>query len=200
MTVWKKPTSKDLGPSRPALFLDRDGVVIADENYLADPAQVRILPGVPQAMAEARKAGFLLIGVSNQSGIGRGYFRDEDFQSVMQCLDRDLQEHGAEFDSFHYCPHHPEEECTCRKPRPGMLEEAAGFFDLDLPSSWMVGDKASDILFGLQAGMHAVLVRTGYGKEQEAKIADQYGEDPRVLIADDLVTAVRAILATRQTP
>lgn len=195
MSTWKSPAMPAVASALPALFLDRDGVIIADENYLADPRQVRILPGVPSALATARSAGFLLIGVSNQSGIGRGYFSAQDFHAVMTHLDTELESHGAAFDSFHFCPHGPDEGCSCRKPAPGLLEEASQLQAIDLSRSWMIGDKASDIVFGREAGMGAVLVRTGYGRKQEKKVLALYPGDPLVQVADDLPAAVAWILA-----
>ncbi len=195
MSIWKKPATPPGFHVRPALFLDRDGVVIADADYLSDPVGVRILPVVPEALARARAAGFLLIGVSNQSGIGRGYFTEDDFHLVMTRLDADLAARGAAFDSFHYCPHAPDEKCRCRKPLPGMLEEARKLFPLDLARSWMVGDKTSDIAFGRQGGLGAILVRTGYGLSEELRVNEQFPDDPRVGVADDLPAAVAWILA-----
>jgi D-glycero-D-manno-heptose 1,7-bisphosphate phosphatase len=194
MSIWKRPANPPGSDLLPALFLDRDGVVIADADYLADPEGVRILPGVPEALARARAAGYLLIGVSNQSGIGRGYFTGNDFHQVMTRLDADLAAQGVAFDSFHYCPHAPGEDCTCRKPLPGMLDEARKMFSLDLARSWMVGDKVSDIAFGRQGGLGAILVRTGYGTTEESRVNQLYPDDPRVQVADDLPAAVEWIL------
>nr|MEE4268488.1 HAD family hydrolase [Candidatus Krumholzibacteria bacterium] len=194
MSIWKKPATSPGSRVQPALFLDRDGVVIDDADYLADPEGVRILPGVPEALARARAAGFLLIGVSNQSGIGRGYFTEDDFHQVMTRLDAALAARGVAFDSFHYCPHAPDQDCLCRKPLRGMLNEARKLFSLDLARSWMVGDKASDIAFGRQGGLGAVLVRTGHGLAEEIRVIDQFDDDPRVGVADDLPAAVAWIL------
>ena len=169
-------------------------MVIADENYLADPERIRILPGVTEALVRARQAGFLLIGVSNQSGIGRGYFGQDDFARVMERLQQQLAAAGAGFDSFHYCPHGPDDGCSCRKPLPGMLDEARSLFSLDESRSWMVGDKASDVAFGRDAGLGAVLVRTGYGTGQEQKVARDYPGDALVLVADHLPAAVDLVL------
>jgi len=194
MSTWKAPSVPSEAVPRPALFLDRDGVVIDDENYLADPEKVRLLPGVTGAMAAARDAGFLLIGVSNQSGIGRGYFSLREFNQVMQRLEYLLAEESVGFDSFFFCPHAPGAACNCRKPQPGLLEEAQKFHSLDLKESWIVGDKSSDVTFGRAAGLGSVLVRTGYGRSEELLVREKWVGDPRVLVADDLPAAVRAIL------
>jgi D-glycero-D-manno-heptose 1,7-bisphosphate phosphatase len=192
MSIWKRP--EGAMKTGPALFLDRDGVVIADENYLADPGRVRLLPGVAETLVQARDAGYLLVGVSNQSGIGRGYFGIPEFEAVMSRLDELLAAHGVRFDSFHYCPHAPDRECSCRKPLPGMFQEASSLLSLDIQNSWVIGDKESDVAFGRGVGMGAVLVRTGYGARQEEKVRSRWGGDCRVLVADDLPAAFARIL------
>lgn len=179
---------------RPTLFLDRDGVLISDRDYLADPTGVELLPGVPAALAQARSAGFVLVGVSNQSGLGRGYFSHDQFRAVMQELDRQLAEAGTPLDGFYYCPHAPDEQCRCRKPLPGLLEEAARSAAWDPRTSWVIGDKKSDIQLGRDAGLGGCLVRTGYGAGQEARVRELYADDARVRIADDLAAAVECIL------
>ncbi len=195
MSTWKAPKKTHSSGPRPALFLDRDGVVIADAHYLSDPEKVQILPGVSKAMALARREGFLLVGVSNQSGIGRGYFSLQEFESVMDALDGKLFLQEAQFDSFHYCPHTPDEDCACRKPRLGMFDEAQALHGVDLSRSWMIGDKCSDVVFGRAAGMAGVLVRTGYGTKEEDKLKRLYPDDSRVWVADDLPSAIGRILA-----
>jgi D-glycero-D-manno-heptose 1,7-bisphosphate phosphatase len=195
MVVWKQPNIALGGPSRPALFLDRDGVVVVDRHYLADPAEVELVPGAAEAMARANEAGFLLIGVSNQSGLGRGKFGPDDLAAVMTRLDELLRNEGTGFDAFHYCPHVPGEGCRCRKPAPGMLDDAATRFSWDPERSWMVGDKAADVAFGREAGLGSVLVRTGYGMTEEPDVRATWGADTRVLVANDLAAAVDLILA-----
>jgi histidinol-phosphate phosphatase family protein len=125
MSVWRSCPESWLGHRGPVLFLDRDGVVIADRDYLGDPREVQVLPGVAATMLAAREAGFAVVGVSNQSGLGRGFFTPADFTAVMERLDELLARQGAEFDGFYYCPHAPKEDCDCRKPKGGLLEEAA---------------------------------------------------------------------------
>ena len=177
-------------PGSPALFLDRDGVLIVEKDYLDDPAGVELVPGVPEALRRAREAGYLLVGVSNQSGLGRGRFTAEQFAAVMRRLDQLLEASGAPLDDFYYCPHAPGDGCRCRKPLPGMLEEAAEHHAWDVSGSWLVGDKLSDVDLALAAGLRPVLVQTGYGREQ----ADRLGDRAGVLVADDLPAAVAAML------
>jgi len=175
----------------PALFLDRDGVLIVDRDYVADPDAVTLIAGVPAALRQARAAGFLLIGVSNQSGLGRGIFTSEELTAVMRRLDAELAAAGAPLDGFFFCPHAPESGCRCRKPAPGLLEEAAAAFRWDRSRSWVIGDKISDVDLALGAGLRPALVRTGHGEAQ----AGQLGARQGVLVADDLPAAVAAILA-----
>ena len=195
MANWNTPRRTTRSPVHPALFLDRDGVVIGDKDYLADPTGVQLLPGVAEAMVCAREAGFLLIGVSNQSGLGRGYFEQADFEAVMRKIEQDLAAEGARFDGFFYCPHAPGQNCECRKPLPGMLTEAAEYFAWDPALSWVVGDKSSDVGLGQAGGLGSVLVRTGYGAQEEAKVRSRWPDAERVLVADDLPAAVEMILA-----
>jgi D-glycero-D-manno-heptose 1,7-bisphosphate phosphatase len=195
MAVWKKCPPSALDHKGPALFLDRDGVVVVDRNYLSDPDQVELLPGVAETMMAATAAGYLLIGVSNQSGLGRGHFTPEDLERVMVRMDQLLENAGTGFDGFYYCPHAPADGCECRKPAGGMFEEAAKSCRWESEKSWVVGDKSSDVAFGRNRGLGSVLVRTGYGAEQEGEVKRQWSDDPRVLVADDLAAAFSAIRA-----
>ena len=174
-----------------ALFLDRDGVIIDDAHYLRDPAGVRLLPGVASALGRARAAGWLLIGVSNQSGIGRGLYGEADFAAVQARVDAQLAAAGARLDALYYCPHAPAAGCRCRKPSPGLLEEAATRFGWRADLSWLVGDKIADVELALAARLGAALVRTGKGEGESARLP----AGARVLVAADLAEAVARILA-----
>lgn len=194
--IWRAPS----GPAPregPALFIDRDGVVIVDRDYLADPAGVELLPGVPAALRAAGAAGYALVGISNQSGLGRGRFGQAELAAVMERVDRVLADAGAGLDAMYYCPHAPQDGCRCRKPGPGLLEEASAAFQWDAARSWVIGDKASDVELGRRQGLGAVLVATGHGAGQRALVAAARPGDERVLFAADLAAAVAAILATR---
>ena len=193
MTRWAAPiqTARQGAADRPVLFLDRDGVLLVEKDYLNDPANVQFLPGVCDALARARAAGFLLIGVSNQSGLGRGRITSEAFAAVMHQFTDDLAAAGSALDAFYYCPHAPGDGCECRKPRPGLLLEAAVAFAWDTRRAWVIGDKISDVDLALGAGLRPVLVRTGYGCGEQARLGDRAG----VLVVDDLAAAVAAILA-----
>jgi D-glycero-D-manno-heptose 1,7-bisphosphate phosphatase len=187
MSTWRvqHPNRHDDRPAR-AVFLDRDGVVLVEKHYLSDPAGVELMPGAAAAMARLQRAGYLLIGISNQSGIGRGRFTLDDHAAVMTRLDEILASAGVAFDGFYFCPHAPGDGCACRKPAPGLLEEAARSFSWDPTASWLVGDKASDVELGLAAGLRAALVRTGHGLEYEDEFQQRWAGRDDAVLADDL--------------
>lgn len=193
MATWKPCPPTAPGMQVPVLFLDRDGVVIVDRDYLSDPDQVELLPGAVETMALAAAAGYRLVGVSNQSGIGRGHFTAGDLARVMTRIDELLAQAGTGYDGFYFCPHAPRDGCTCRKPRGGLLDEIARSCHWDPDASWMVGDKASDVAFGRRHGLGSVLVETGYGQEQRTEVERLYGGDPRVMVVADLPAAWAAI-------
>lgn len=154
---------------RPAAFLDRDGVLIDDIDQLVRSEDLRILPGVPAALDRLHWAGFLLLVVTNQPIVARGLVTENRVRTIHEDLDRMLQKAGAPpIDGFFFCPHHPRAnlgpyrlDCQCRKPRPGLLLEAARQHDVTLSASFMVGDRMSDIAAGARAGCRTVLVQTG---------------------------------------
>jgi D-glycero-D-manno-heptose 1,7-bisphosphate phosphatase len=168
---------------RRAVFFDRDGTLMEDVHYCSDPSAVRVFAGVPAAIDSLRAAGFAIVVVSNQSGIGRGLFTEEQYRAVQ--AEFLLQVGAGRIDASYYCPDAPGVPSACRKPKPGMLLAAARDLDLDLAQSWMVGDKAADMECGGRAGTRTILVRTGYGAEQQCE-AD--------LIVADAVEAAAAIL------
>lgn len=192
--IWKSPPPGRMR-SAPALFLDRDGVVIADKDYLADPDGVELVPGVPDALRRAAAEGYALIGLSNQSGLGRGRFGPAELAAVMTRVDAELARHGVALDAMYYCPHAPADGCRCRKPGPGLLEEASVSFAWDVSRSWVIGDKASDVELGRRHGLGAVLVGTGYGNDERARVEAARPGDGRVLFAPDLAAAVELVLA-----
>jgi D-glycero-D-manno-heptose 1,7-bisphosphate phosphatase len=176
---------------RRAVFLDRDGTIIQERDYLADPEGVQLLPGVVEAMRDLAKAGYALVVVTNQSGIARGLYGLDDYWAVARRLDEELAARGVRVDSTHFCPHHPEftGPCPCRKPDTGMYLQAQKKLDLDLSSSFYVGDRAKDVLPAGELGGWGILVRTGYGSEEEEAV----GADVRVV--DSLLDAARVILS-----
>lgn len=136
-----------------AVFLDRDGTLMVDKGYLGDPDQVELLPTVPEALGLLADNGFRLFVVTNQSGVGRGYFTEKQMHLVHWRLRMLLRKKDAEIGKIYYCPHVPENNCGCRKPKPGLLRKAAEEQDIDLKRSYIVGDKRSDWEAGRQVGV-----------------------------------------------
>jgi len=139
-----------------AVFLDRDGTLMVDKGYLDDPDEVELLPTVPEALRLLADNGFRMFVVTNQSGVGRGYFTEKQMHLVHWRLRMLLREENVELGKIYYCPHVPEDNCECRKPKPGLLRKAAEERDVDLKRSYVVGDKRSDWIAGRQAGVHPV--------------------------------------------
>jgi len=166
------PSPNPPAGSATALFLDRDGVLIEEVEYLARPEQVRLISGAAMAVRRANDAGLKVVVVSNQSGVARGRFPETVLPEVHRVISAKLlEEAGAVIDAFYYCPHHPTEglgsfriDCECRKPKPGMLLAAANELIIDLSKSWMVGDRLTDLRAGAAAGCRTILVQTGYGR------------------------------------
>ena len=157
---------------RPALFLDRDGTINVEVNYLHQPEQVELEQRVGEAIALANTRGWLVVVVTNQSGIARGYYDLAAMHAVHQRISELLQAWQAQIDGWYWCPHHPDFTgvCACRKPNPALLHQAAQQCRIDLARSWMIGDKISDVQAGLKVGCRAILVRTGYGSTDQAQV------------------------------
>jgi len=171
-------------PGRPALFLDRDGAVVEERGYLHRIDDIAVIPGATKVILAANERGIPIVMVTNQSGIGRGYYGWSEFKSVQDALLAMLAAHDARIDAVYACAHHSEAEGVlakpdhpARKPNPGMLLQAASDLVLDLKSSWLVGDKADDIEAAKRAGIAgALLVATGYGdaeRQLAARLASQ---------------------------
>jgi histidinol-phosphate phosphatase family protein len=155
--------------SNRAVFLDRDGVLMEDVNYVGHVDQVALIDAAPQALRRLQDAGYKLFVVTNQSGVGRGYFSREAVEEIHALLDRHFAAAGARIDRYYVCPHHPEDNCHCRKPKPKSFQDAAREFNLDLARCFMVGDRPSDIQAGINAGAKTILVLTGVGRETLAR-------------------------------
>lgn len=155
-----------------AIFLDRDGVLNKEVNYLSDPKDFQLLDGIIEALKIFKKKGYLLIIVTNQSGIAKGYFTEETLTAIHYKMEKILKNHEIFLDDIIYCPHHPKftGECDCRKPKPGMIFQARDKHNIDLDKSFMVGDTLKDIEAGKNAGCKTVLVLTGYGLKEQEKI------------------------------
>jgi D-glycero-D-manno-heptose 1,7-bisphosphate phosphatase len=179
-----------------AVFLDRDGTVNVEKEYLHRTEEFEFIPGAPDAIRLLNDAGFLVIVVTNQSGIGRGYYDEAAVHRLHRYMDVELARHGAVVDAYYLCPHHPLHgiggylrECGCRKPLPGMLLAAADAFSIDLNSSYIIGDKMADMEAGLAAGCRPLLVRTGYGDQEPVSLP------AGVSSHDDILAAARAIIS-----
>ncbi len=175
-----------------AVFLDRDGTLNVERHYLSDPAQLELLPGVPAALRRLRDAGFKLFIVTNQSGIGRGYYTEADLHRVNARLLELLAPHGVRFEKIYFAPEAPEQPSRGRKPSPQFLFDARDEFGLDLSRSYLIGDKLADLECGWNAGLGcSLLVRTGYGADTEARLGPPRGP---TRVVDDLPAAVDWIL------
>jgi len=178
-----------------AVFLDRDGTLIEERNYLCRPEDVAIFPGAGAALKRLQGGGFKLFIVSNQSGVGRGYFTLADVERVNRHLVSELAKEGVRFDKIYVAPEAPEMPSRGRKPSPQFLFDARDEFGVDLASSCMVGDKLIDLECGWNAGVReCILVRTGYGAELEKNSA---GKLRSAVVVDDLAAAADWLLKSR---
>lgn len=175
--------------SRKAVFLDRDGTLIEEVDFLSTVEETRLFPFTVEALGILREAGFEFVVVTNQSGIGRGYFSGDHVNAIHEKIQSELRKHGLEIASFHYCPHLPDAGCECRKPNPGMIEQALEVNEFDLAASWVIGDKQLDVDLGHNVGAKAVLVRTGYGSSHESLLIRDAD-----IVADNLLDAAKKIV------
>lgn len=181
----------------PAIFLDRDGVIIENRSdYVRQWSHVSFLPKAIDALSAFRRAGFKVVIATNQSAVGRGLMSFEDAQRINERLVETIKEQGGWVDAVFMCPHKPEDNCQCRKPQPGLLLQAARELSLDLGSSWMVGDAWTDVLAGQSAGLAGtIMVRTGRGAAQ--LLQTQQEELKPFLVCDTVHDALTSILALR---
>jgi len=181
--------------TRPAAFLDRDGTMIVERDFLGDPDGVEILPRVAQAIRLLNHWGYWVIGVSNQSGVARGYFGTKEVESVNERVIELLAQQKAYVNRIYYCPHLSEigqrlnlPDCECRKPAPGMIQRAISDYPIDLTASFVAGDRTADIGLARAVGIPGLLVLTGYGMRERELFTTNTAPD---VIADDLLAAVR---------
>lgn len=179
-----------------AIFLDRDGVINQEPpHYAHRPDQVKLIPGSARAINILNKNSFIVTVVTNQAGVAKGYYQEEDVILFNNLMKDKLKRYGAKIDAIYYCPHHVEGkidryriDCDCRKPKPGMLKRAEKDLNIDLKQSFIIGDKQSDINAGKIVGCKTILVLTGYGKELK-------NNDIRSdFIANNLYDAIKYIL------
>ncbi|MHC9544300.1 MAG: D-glycero-alpha-D-manno-heptose-1,7-bisphosphate 7-phosphatase [Vulcanimicrobiota bacterium] len=176
-------------PAKRFIILDRDGTIIEERHYLSDPADVALLPGAAEGLRRMTEYGMGLVLISNQSGIGRGFFTEAELNGVHQRLEQLLEEAGIRLDAIYFCPHTPEDQCRCRKPDTGLLIRAAEDLGLIPEECVVIGDKSCDIELGKRAGAFTILVRTGYGAatEREGAAKADYTADSLLDAADWIV-------------
>lgn len=198
----RRPEEKKGRPAhrRTAVFLDRDGTLNEEVGYINHINRMRLYPWAAEAIRKLNRARVPVIVVTNQSGVGRGYFSEELVHRVHQKMALELAASEARLDAFYYCPHHPDsnqqnyrKKCNCRKPLAGMLDEASKRFNIDIKSSYVVGDSTRDMEMGFKAGARTVLVMTGYGRGNYEYLRARWPRQPD-LIAENLLEAVEKIL------
>jgi D-glycero-D-manno-heptose 1,7-bisphosphate phosphatase len=184
---------------RRAVFLDRDGTINVEVGYLSRPEDFALIEGSADAVRRLNEAGFLVVVVSNQSGVARGYFGEEDVRRVNERMERELERAGAHLDAIYYCPHYPEGtveeyrvECDCRKPGPGMIRRAEKELGIDASDSYVVGDHRGDIMLAKSVDARSILVVTGHGADELEKLRQEGVEPDHV--AKDLAEAADRIL------
>ena len=169
---------------KPAVFLDRDGVLIHEEHYLSCLEQITLYDDVAEGLKRLKEQGFLLIMVTNQSGVSRGYFDEEFVKAAFEKINKNLSSAEVAIDAMYYCPHHIKGnppyniECDCRKPAPGMIQNACRDFEIDLDRSFMIGDKLCDVKLAVNAGVKGIQVLTGHGEEEVEKVQAALPETP----------------------
>ncbi|MEW6746729.1 MAG: HAD family hydrolase [Planctomycetota bacterium] len=187
-------------PLARGVLLDRDGTLIEERHFITCSEDVHLLPGAAGALASLQRAGYRLVVVTNQSGVARGYLTREKLEEIHEHLDGLLRRAGVELDGILYCPHHPRgtipaytRACRCRKPSPGLIEEALHAFALDPQTSWVIGDSARDLACAAAWPLRRILVSTGYG--EGARTSPELRACPPHHVVADLVEAARCILA-----
>lgn len=175
-----------------AIFMDRDGTINVDKDYVHKIEDFEFIKGSIDAIKLSNQHDYLVIIVTNQSGIGRGYYTKNDYHTLMEHMCNKVKKNGGTIDEYLCCPHAPEENCYCRKPNKGMIEYAVQRYDIDLKKSWVIGDRTSDIELGHNAGCKTILVKTGSaGKDKKQKV------EP-TLIVEDVLDAVKKIITYEQ--
>jgi D-glycero-D-manno-heptose 1,7-bisphosphate phosphatase len=175
-----------MNEARPAAFVDRDGTLIEEVNFLSRIEDLRLFPFTYEAVKRLKDAGYLIIVVTNQSGIGRDIFDEASMHAIHDEIQLRL---NNMVDAFYFCPHLPCDGCECRKPSTGMIDSAKNDFEIDLERSWMFGDKKIDVETGRNAGVKSAMVMTGYGLAHSKQL--EFAPD---ITADDLLQAVQAAL------
>lgn len=189
-----------------AVFLDRDGTIAEEVGYLDHPSRFRLLPGSAHAIRLLNDNGWKVVVVTNQSGVARGFFSEEMVGQVNDLMRSELAAAGARVDGVYYCPHHPSSgvapyvvDCDCRKPKPGLLLQAATELNIDLGQSWMVGDRYGDVAVAHAASVQSALVLTGYGRDEWEARGKIWVHQPD-LVAEDLLEVARKLVSESVLP
>ena len=177
---------------RPAVFIDRDGTIIQQVDALTNPSKIKILPGVIEAIADLKRCGFLVIGITNQPILEKGLLTEESLEEIHRLLQEELAQNGARLDAIYTCPHQyrAEGQCQCRKPGIGLIEEAQAAFPIDMQKSWLIGDRLRDVETGRRAGLKTILVATG-GLSNDDEFFPDAKPDHK---ADNFMAAVRLVI------
>jgi histidinol-phosphate phosphatase family protein len=174
-----------------AIFLDRDGTIIEDKNYTFKVEDLELLPGVIKGLKLLQKY-FIFFIITNQSGIGRGYYTVADFHKFNDHLIKQLEEHSIKIEKTYFCPHLKEDNCECRKPKTKFIDTTVSEYNIDIKNSWMIGDHPSDVLCGINAGCKTVFLLTGHGQEHIQDL-EKNGISPNI-IASSFYEATKEIL------
>lgn len=187
---------------RPAVFIDRDGTISEEVGYINHPSRFQLFPFAAAAIKLLNNQGWLAVIITNQAGVARGYFSEAMIQTVHENLRQSLNQSGARVDAIYYCAHHPSvgeppyrKDCECRKPKPGLIKQAAKDLDIELERSWMIGDRYGDIELAHNAGVHSGLVLSGYGRGEWEHQRDSWRYQPE-LVAENLLEAITSIIGS----
>jgi D-glycero-D-manno-heptose 1,7-bisphosphate phosphatase len=185
---------------RPAVFIDRDGTISEEVGYVNHPSRFRVFPYSAEAIRILNESGWLAIVITNQAGVARGYFSEDVILKIHEQLERDLESGSARLDAIYYCAHHPSVgeppyrlDCDCRKPKPGLIQQAARDFDIDIAASWMAGDRYSDVELARNAGLRSAFVLSGYGRGEWEYQRETWKHQPD-MVCENLLEAVKSIV------
>lgn len=176
-----------------AVFIDRDGTINIDVHYLDDPNKFEMYSGVAEGIKKLKENGFKIIITTNQSGIARGYFTEEQLSKIHERMKKEFQKFNVKLDGIYYCPHHPNDNCDCRKPKIGLFKKAIKEHNINIKKSYVIGDKILDIAAGKKIGAITILVPEPHTKEEFLSRKNEWSYSPDY-IADNFITAVKWIL------
>jgi D,D-heptose 1,7-bisphosphate phosphatase len=180
-----------------AIFIDRDGTINVDVHYLDNPDKFEMYPCVGEGVKKLKENGFKIIVITNQSGIARGYFTEKQLKNIHERMKKEFQKFGIVLDGIYYCPHHPDDNCNCRKPKTGLFEKAIKEHNIDVKKSYVVGDKILDIGAGKKIGATAILIPEPHVRDELLSKKNEWKHNPNY-IANDMYDAVEYILSQKK--